>query len=280
MHKKILTAAIVAALSVSATSVFASPSLSGDARMLYETNDTQDSLTNRIRLNVDSAIDDTFSIHGRLVMDNNMKTGTSNLSADQIYLGTKLGGADLLLGRQPIYLGKGLLADNDMSGAGLITKIDGANLGAYFGKKDNTDVRALNLSSSYGDLHLGASYLDKGTKAWAINGDTKLSNDAVMNVEYVNNTTNNASGYMAGVTFGKTINKGDLSYTVSYRNIEDGVIDAGYTTDANYANSKGIKVEANYKVSDHSNLNVYHDFVKDQANVDKNLTHVEFTLNF
>lgn len=280
MHKKFLTAAIVAALSVSATSVFASPTVSGDARMLYETSDSQNSLTNRIRLNVDSAIDETFSVHGRLVLDNNTKTGTSALSADQIYLGTKLGGADLLLGRQPIYLAKGLLADNDMSGAGLITKLDGANLAAYYGKKDNVDVKAFNLSTSYGDLNLGYSYLDKGTKAWAINGDTKLSNDAVLNVEYLNNTTNNATGYMAGVTFGKAVKKGDLNYTVSYRDIDAGVIDAAYTTDANYADSKGVKVEANYKVSDNTNLNVYHDFVKNQANVDKNLTHVEFTLNF
>lgn len=298
MKKKLLAAAVLAAMTLSTASVFASPVFSGDARVRHQDDSNKDaSFTNRIRLVADADIVENFYVHGRLVMNNDLKDNGidgNDIKADQIYVGARMDNLDLKVGKQPLFLGKGLLADIDgISGVAAATGFDGIRLNAFYGKdnaldltpsiKDDefkADVAAADLSTTLGAVNIGASYLKAGEKFLGINADTKLSPIATLNVEFVKNNDTKADGYMAEVKFGNAVKKGDLDYAVSYRNIDDGAIVNGYSTEDNYNDSKGFKVAANYKVSDASKLAVWQDITQTQLGADKNRTNVEFVVNF
>ncbi|SDF81667.1 hypothetical protein [Sporolituus thermophilus] len=289
MKKKLLAATVLAALTFSSASVFAAPVFSGDANIEYNKDEGQKAtLTNRIRLVADADIVENFYIHGRMVMNNNLKgedssaVGNRGTEAEQIYLGARFTNLDLKVGKQPLWLGKGLLADvNGISGVSANTVIDGIGLVGFFGKDAKQDVFAADMNAALGAANFGASYLKKeDVKRYGLNFDTKLAENTVFNFEYVKNTTNKADGYLAEVKFGNAVKKGDIDYALSYRNIEADAID-GYTTNGNYIDSKGFRVKANYKISDASTLTVYQDIAQtENGNQDKNRTNVEFVVNF
>jgi hypothetical protein len=104
----------------------------GEIRARYEY--TKDPLDNsnspaektRLRLKMFAPLTDDVSFHGRLASENN-NYGDNGVKLDQAYLDAKvLGGAELTLGRQPLFLGQGILMDT--SGG-----FDGATLA--FGNK-------------------------------------------------------------------------------------------------------------------------------------------------
>lgn len=292
MKKKLLNAAILAALALSTSSVFASvPTISGDANIEYLKDSGADrQITNRIRLNLDNSIGDSLYVHGRVRLDNNLDTtannGEAKTSFDQAYIGGNVDSVAFKAGKQPLWLGKGLLADTDgTNGLKVGTNLENVKLSGFMGRDYNAgvgyNVSAADVNTSYGAVNFGASYLKKDEqKFWGVNADTKISDNATLNVEYVKNTNSSAKGYLAEVKFGNAVKKGDMDYSVSYRNIEDGAI-SGYTTNGNYPDSKGIKLKANYKVTDNSNLAVYYDAAKTQgSNADKKRTDLEFSVNF
>lgn len=289
MKKRLLVAAIMAAMTISAVPAFAAtPTFSGDSNIEYNKFEDADTLTNRIRLTVDSEVAENLYVHGRVVMNNNLR-GASSASSnpeivlEQAYVGSKIGNVDVKAGRQPLWLGKGTLADvNGINGIQASTSNDSFKLSGFVGSDDRQDVYAADFGTSYQGINFGASYLNKEhqDKFFAVNADTKLTDNAVLNVEYVDAKDADANGYIAEVKFGNAAKKGDIDYAVSYRDIENGAVDAGYSTNGSYNDSKGFRVKANYKVADNALLTAYQDIAEDQLGNDKNRTNVEFSLNF
>lgn len=277
MKKKLLSAIVLSALTLSASSVFASPAFSGDSYLEYDKIGNNPSiLENRIRLNADANIDGIFNVHARAKMINELKdgSGANTISMDQAYIGAKLKGADIKVGRQSLFSGKGLLMDDDnFNGAGVSTSYNDVKMSGFYGKDSNNVKSVLaDVGTSFNGINLGANYLTLGDKHYyGVNVDTKIMNDAVLNVEYVKNNTDNASGYIAGIT--------KNNYTVSYRDIDPNAIDS-HTTNGNYVDSKGFKISAHYDISKNSSVTLYHDLATDHANNDKHRTNVEFDVNF
>lgn len=285
MKKKLVAAAVMAALSVSAVSVFAAaPTFSGDANIEYRNQDgAGDYLTNRIRLNVDSQIDDAFYIHGRVTLNNDLRHAQADNKAnfDQAYIGAKAGQFDVKAGKQSLTIGKYLLMDGDnFTGAQMGTTIEGVKVNGFYGK-DNDDVKTsfADVSTTFGKVNFGASYLNEGDHYYAINADTKLADNVVLNVEYAKNDTLKQNGYLAEVVVGDAAKKGDMMYSVSYRNIKADAL-PNYTTDAWYQDSKGFRVKGAYKVTDNATLTAYHDLGEKQDGSDHKRTNVEFAVNF
>jgi len=285
MKKKLLAAAVLAAMTLSTASVFAAPDLSGDAKIEYvHQENAGTSLTNRVRLNADAAIDDTFYVHARAVVNNDIKTGDNgDVTFDQAYIGANLKGTDIKVGRQSLFLGKGMLMDGDgLSGANITTALDGIKLSGFYGKADgNEEVRTAEMTTAFSNVNFGASYLKEAdNKYWGINLDTKIMDNAVLNVEYVKNNEAKATGYIAEVKVGDAAHKGEFDYAVSYRDVEANAV-SKYSTDANYSDSKGFRISANYKVTDNATLNLKQDLADDNAgNIGKNRTDVTFSVNF
>lgn len=287
MNKKFLAAAVLAAMTFSTASVFAAaPAFSGDTRVEYIHNDEDTSLTSRFRLNVDTAIDEVFHVHARFNTGNyDLRNGQESVdsSLDQAYIGATVKDTEFRVGRQSLWAGKGMLMDGDSFNGALVgTASEDVSLSGFFGKASNGDKTTLaEMESALGNVNVGANYLKlDDTNYYGINFDTKVMDNAVLNVEYVNNTSAKADGYIAEMKVGEAVRKGDFDYALSYRNVESGAV-SDYSTDTQFNDSKGFRVEANYKVSDNTTLNVKQDIAKDNAgNTDKDHTDVTFTVNF
>lgn len=286
MKKKLLTAAVLTALTLSATSVFASPiTFSGDGYIQYNNTtqapsafnwDNWNGIDTRFRLNVDGNITDNLRAHVRFVQEQDVSTEYASNQArmDMAYIAGKFDNFDIQVGKDDLFTGKGLLIDDhQFTGVKASTTLDVLKLSGFYGRdNDRTRTGTLDLNTSLNGVNLGANYvLFDTTHYYGVNADTKIG-DAVLNAEYVKNSETSADGYMAGITKG--------AYTVSYRDIEDGAVPTFHTTNLNYDNSKGFKVSAKYDVTKNSSITLYQDFAKDQAGDSKHRTNVEYDFNF
>lgn len=296
MKKKLLTAAIMAALTISTATAFAAPApitFSGDGYLQY--NNTQQAPSSfgwgpwngmdaRFRLSIDGGITDNVRAHLRLVHEGDLSTtyaanqdagtGYKSTRFDMAYVAGKFGNVDLQVGRDDLFTGKGLIIDDhQFSGVKAGTSIDNVKVNGFWGKDmGQTKTGTADIRVALGDVNLGANYVKYGEDHfWGINGDTKVG-QAVLNAEYVKNQDTEANGYIVGATMG--------NYTVSYRDIEAGAVTTFHTTNLNYDNSKGFKVAAHYSLSPNSSITLYQDFATDQAGADKHRTNVEYDFNF
>lgn len=296
MKKRLLAAAVLAALTVSTATAFAAPTFSGDARTLIQTEKDQNTYSDiRFRLNVDAELGEGMYAHGRIMgIDNNMGaglnfaeagTGTSGASVnmEQMYLGAKIGDFDFKAGRQPVLVGNGLLADiNGVTGIGVATAAGDVNMNAFTGRSADNNVTAANIGTKVENVNLAAGYLKKDAdKYWAVNAGTKIDNVALTG-EYVKNNTADKTGFLVKATVGEAVKKGDFNYALSYRNIEAGAVDADWTTNGAFADSKGFRVEANYKFADNVNLAVYQDITKKHSDstVKPNQARMDLSVSF
>lgn len=291
LKKKLIVGAVLTALTLSTASAFAAaPIFSGDANIEYNKETGKDrELTNRIRIHMHYNVDDDMYVHLRWRADNNIDTNKTTTEADQVYVGAKFDGVEVRGGKQPLWLGKGLLMDEELSGLGIITFGSKVSFSGFYGKdtsivtadKDYA-VTTLNMGTALGGMNVGAAYLkmnEGNNKYWGINADTKLSDNAVLNVEYVKNNDAKADGYLAEVKFGNAAKKGEIDYSISYRDIEKDAV-SRYSTNGNYNDSKGVKIKATYKVSNAATLTVYHDMADTQAGAEHHRTNVEFNIDF
>jgi hypothetical protein len=201
----------------------------------------------RLRLSMFAPLTDDVSFHGRLASENNTY-GENGVKLDQAYLKAKvLGGAELSLGRQPLYLGQGILMDTSFG-------FDGATLA--FGNKlrflagaakfnvgfnspyeaiapelaayatDNANLSYYNLAYDVNSkLNVTASYLkDKDNalyKSSAAGLGYKISDNFAVNGEYAKNESD----------YAKALNNGDSAKAwiskIKYRGA-DGLKDHSY----------------------------------------------------
>jgi len=298
MKKKLLSAAIMAALTVSTASALAAPSpitFSGDGYIQY--NNTQmapssfgwgpwNGIDARLRLNIDGAVDENVRAHIRLVhegdisttyarnLDNSIDSNYKSTRIDQAYVAGKFDNFTLQIGRDDLYTGKGMIIDDQQfSGVKAGTVIDNVSIDGFWGKDiGGIKTGSADIRAALGDVNLGANFVKYGEDHfWGINGDTKIG-EATLNAEYVKNTDTKANGYLVGVTMGY--------YTVSYRDIEAGAVTTFHTTNLNYDNSKGFKISARYPLSKNSSITLYQDFATDQVGDKKHRTNIEYDFNF
>lgn len=297
MKKKLVAAAVMAALTLSASSVFAAaiaaPTFSGDANIEYSKKDNEKGeLTNRIRLVIDCQIDKNLFLHGRYVANNDINTNDKatpvwqdkSTKLEQAYILYKAGNADFIAGRQPLFLGHGLLSDiNGISGLKVNTAFNDVKLLGFSGKDDDENVSAADFSTTFGNLGFGLSYLKKTDNYYGVNANTKIADNVVLNLEYVKNNdkTIQNKGYWAEVKVGNAVKKGQFDYSLAYLNVEDQAVDGAYVTESNMKGGKGLRVKTHYAVSDNSTLIVYHDMFKNTVtDKDQKRTDLEFEVRF
>ncbi|MBP2645574.1 MAG: hypothetical protein H6Q75_1014 [Firmicutes bacterium] len=288
MNKKLLTAAILAALTISTTQVFAAPTFTGDARIITQQDDGGRTYTDtRFRLNADAELGDGFYTHARLqgIDTQPFANATSNGVAadmDQLYLGTKMGAVDVKAGRQGLFVGNGLLADVSMQGVSLATENKNIGFDAFVGREGTNDVTGANLKTKGDKVDMGLGYLKvEDTDFMSFNADSRLGNNVVLSGNFTKNNKDSKNGFLVKATVGEAVRKGEFNYALSYRNIEDGAVAGSWCTDTAYNDSKGFRVEANYKFADNVNLNVLKDFTdKNSDSTSLNRAKAELTVVF
>lgn len=221
------------------------------------------------RLKADKQVDDTLSIHIRGVAHAiNLEDEDGHFYFDQAYAGIHTQAVDIKVGKQPVYLGQGLLGDLNVILAQVSNKSQFVKVNAFLSQ----DVKAVDMQVPLRDLTLGAVYKDKGEKSWGINMEKKLG-QVYVSGEYVKNVSNGKKGYLAEVRSGY--------YALSYRNIEDEALDELWVTSGVYADSKGYRIRGDFPVDAHSIFTVYRDFATSHdGETDKDCTYFGYSVYF
>ena len=302
MKKKIATA-VLAAMSLTTVSAFAAPiDFSGDAQLLTQKNRNGNTYSDvRIRLNGDVQIGDSIYAHGRLMgidesSNNYGVAGTGSKGAgvnmEQMYLGAKIGQMDVKIGRQPLAVGQGMIADvNGIEGISLATAANNLTVAGFVGRSNEAtarDTTALELGTSVSRVNLGLGYMKTEqngaeNKYLSFGADTQVTPYVNLSGTYVkNDSATDTSGYIVKATFGEVAKKGDFNYALSYRDIEAGAVDTDWVTNGAYVDSKGFRLAANYKVTNNGILSVYQDITKQNSNenIKPNQFRAEFNVNF
>jgi len=207
----------------------------GEVRSRYDSydtarGDTDDKSTTRLRLYMEAPVADNVTFHGRYQAEEKWGKG-ANSELDQAYIAGNLGGLEYSFGRQPVFLGQGLIADVSGNNDGLFLtagKEFKVTAGAFKREgspyisediSDNVNFYAANIDAKLSkNLDLTLSYLkDKddeyyktysaglnftGIKNFTISGeygqnDSKLSNAAQ---EYLNDK-DKAKAWMAKIQY-------------------------------------------------------------------------------
>jgi hypothetical protein len=177
-----------------------------------------------------------------------------------------------------------MLADiNGIQGISLAGKSGDVNLYGFGGRSDTTDVLAAGLGTKIANVNMGAGYLRRDTtNFWSVDANGNIMDNVNLSGIYMKNTTDSADGYMVKATVGQAANKGDFSYAVSYRDIDNNAIDNNWVTNGALADSKGVRLEAKYKPTNNTTLWVYQDITKQASNenIKPNQFRAELDINF
>ncbi|MDR7868174.1 MAG: hypothetical protein RIN56_15360 [Sporomusaceae bacterium] len=298
MKKRLLSAAIMAALTISTATAFAAPVITGDAQtMIQTTKGSGDYSDARIRLNFDFDMGEGMYAHARLMGIDQQMQGTglnyaeagtgskgSEVNMEQMYIGSKFGQVDAKFGRQPVSVGQNMLADvNGIQGISLAGKAGDFNLYGFGGRSVKDDVLAASIDTKVQAIDMGAGYLKReDNKYWSVNAGGKVAENVGLTGIYMKNNTAKADGYMIKATVGQAANKGDFSYAVSFRDIENNAVDGDWVTNGALADSKGVRLEAKYKPTNNATLWVYQDITKksSDASIKPNQFRAELDFNF
>ncbi|SMC38970.1 S-layer homology domain-containing protein [Sporomusa malonica] len=213
----------------------------GQVRERYEwTEDGGNENLLRLRLMMTAPVADGVTFKGRLATESAWGTG-GTVALDQAYLTGKVAGVNYNFGRQPIYLGKGLLADTTSNNDGLVVtagKDVKVTAGAF--KKAVANYTIGNISADVAkNLNVTASYIeDKDATALyettaagiSYNGFGKFA----ISGEFAKNDVNDidAKATMAKVKYGvaKANEVNSFGAWVGYRQAEAGFDIKGLTT--------------------------------------------------
>ena len=254
----------------------------GEVRSRYESSDnalddSNDKSRTRLRLFLESPVADNVTFHGRYQAESKWGEGSDSESkVDQAYITGNLGSVKYSFGRQPLWLGQGLLADIGGNNDGLIlaggkevkvmagvfkrdfdtydkSKVSGsldfytANIDAKLGKDANLTISYLQDKDDeyYKTWSAGLNY--RGIKNFTLSGEYG-QNDA----DYANsyNSGDEAKGWFAKLKYkgANRMNPGSYGIWAGYRDAEKGfdpgeftTLDGGRVDDATWAYSDNIK---------------------------------------
>ncbi|WP_371373726.1 porin [Sporomusa aerivorans] len=264
----------------------------GEVRTRYDYQDRNSGETfdstkeaNRLRLNMEAQLDKNVTFHGRYEANTEWGNGSDNESKlTQAYISGKVGEVNYSFGRQPVWLGQGMIADNESNNDGFF--LSGGNkvkvtAGAF--KKDaetydNKDIDANYIAANIDaqlnkNLNLTASYLADKDDNYYKTTSAGLKYSGIKNFtvtgEYGENDSDAANGnhngdaakaWMAQLKYrgAERDRVGSLGIWAGYRSAEKGfdpleltTLDAGRNYDDTYGildNVKGPEFGVEYTV--------------------------------
>ncbi|WP_312522071.1 hypothetical protein [Anaerospora sp.] len=213
------------------------------------------------------------------------------INTAELTSGNKTVNADAIFGRQPLIVGEGMFIDiNGMKGIYMGPNKSRFHAIGFVGQPNEAsislDTIALDIGTTVSGIDVGVGYIKandiEDSKYWSFNAGTKVSNNVTLSGSYMKNDNSTANGYLVQATFGKIEQKGDINYAVSYRDVEDRAVNSNWVNTEAYANSKGFRATANYKVTENGTLSLYQDFTTrhDDETVKPNQFRAEFNVIF
>lgn len=212
-------------------------------------------------------------------------------STTEFNSGNKTVSANAIFGRQPLIVGEGMFIDiNGMKGIYMGPNKSRFHAIGFVGQPSEAsislDTIGLDIGTTVSGVDVGVGYIKandiEDSKYWSFNAGTKVSNNVTLSGSYMKNDNSTANGYLVQATFGSIAQKGDINYAVSYRDVEERAVNSNWVTTEAYANSKGFRATANYKVTENGTLTLYQDFTTrhDDDAVKPNQFRAEFNVIF
>lgn len=225
-----------------------------------------------LRLHMNVPLSESFYTHARVrihMINDKSYDSIDQTLFDRAYVGYKNAGMDVKVGKQHLFLGMGLLADLNTSGIQAIIGSDHVRLLGFY----SDDVTAANIAFPLANgASFGFSTKKQLDSTWAANVEVPVGH-AKWGAEFVKNRTTGKQGYL--------IQAGSGQYAVSYRDIEAAAIDPAWATNYQFADSKGIRIRADYKIGNSSILTLYQDFAKNHSQTEKkNITYAGYAVYF
>jgi len=212
-------------------------------------------------------------------------------TAANVIYDEKSANTDILFGRQPLIIGEGMFfAMNGMKSIYM-----GANKSRFHAigfvsqpnqESSKLDSISLDIGATVLGVNVGVGYVkvnDMGdSKYWSFNAGTKIAERITLSGSYMKNDKSAAEGYLVQATFGNIVQKGNVNYAVSYRVVEEQAVNTDWITTEAYANSKGFRATANYRVTENGTLSLYRDFTirYDDETIQPNQIRAEFNVIF
>ncbi len=215
--------------------------VTGDFRLVYEKGGRQQMLqraargsdekyTFRARLNFAGAVNDKTTVNVRLATDDiEFGSEENEIHLDQAYVTHRFGKNTLLnVGRQPLVIGGGLLADNNFDGASLVTGDKIRFTAAYFVEKffEYHEFGLLQADANISNLNLGGFYLthngSEGFDTYGFNSALSF-NKFTLDGEWIKtNEWGNSEAWIAGLGYGDydIKKKGSWDLKLNYYNVD------------------------------------------------------------
>jgi len=153
----------------------------GEVRYRYDSHDTyrgdtDDQSSTRLRLYMEAPVADNVTFHGRFEAESAWGGG-DEAELDQAYITGKLGSVEYSFGRQPVWLGQGLLAD-----------VTGNNDGLFLSAGNDVKVTAgafKRKSELYYPADNYGNVAETDLTFYAANIDAKLGKNADLSLSYL-----------------------------------------------------------------------------------------------
>ncbi|WP_371372150.1 S-layer homology domain-containing protein [Sporomusa aerivorans] len=272
----------------------------GEVRERYEyADDVDNAFLTRVRLKMEAKIADNVTFKGRIASESEWgnSNGSSNTTKlEQAYITGEVAGLEYSFGRQPIWLGQGLVADTSANNDGIVItggKDVKVTAGAF--KKSDYNFYLANIDAKLSDkLNLTGSYLKDKDSEWYKTTSGGLNYTGIANIgisgEYGKNDAESigAKGWMAKVAYkgAEKTKVNSFGLWVGYRNADAGfdpgtltTLDSGDTAAAAdmaldaYGiadNIKGLEYGFNYTLFRNGVLTVqYNDLETKDTKIDK-----------
>ncbi|HWR44312.1 S-layer homology domain-containing protein [Sporomusa sp.] len=263
----------------------------GEVRERYDyQEDYGNKMQTRLRLKMTAQVDENVTFNGRLASQSTWGNADSanQVKLDQAYISGKAAGLDYSFGRQPIFLGQGLLADVSDNNDGLVLS-GGKDVKVTTGsfKRGKSNFVAANIDAKVADdLNVTVSYIkDKdATKAYKSTAAglsyTGFGKFAISG-EYGKNDAKNidAKAWMAKVKYGNAGAVNTAGVWIGYRNADKDFDPAGLNTldygilDGSIGvvdNVKGLEYGVEYTVFKNGVLTFqYNDLEQKNTKIDK-----------
>jgi hypothetical protein len=265
---------------------FAAPlSITGNISYEYtkQAGQTTESTPN-ITMNLDSDLNNNLSVHSSFETSRTNTQPVSN-TVNYAYLQLSCGKTSYEVGKPSYTLSNGLIASISGMNSILVThKIDNAAANLFY-SKDGQGIEAADFAASNikwcKNITLETVYFKMNGTAYAgITASGNLTKNNLLSIETSENLATQTTGYLITNKFGNALRQGQSDLSISYRDIKSGAV-SEYSIDSNYDNSKGVRVETDYKIDKHLTLTAFQDFVKTQDHSsNKNETDVSLSQDF
>jgi len=198
------------------------------------------------------------------------------------YLEIKDKGMQMIVGEQSNILSDGFMAGTSgMHGVRTGFKADSGSVDFLYGN-NGQDIIAANVGTTfkrYNDLNIEALYFKIDNSFFGLKISSKAAKNITFSAQASKNLVTQSRAYFFMTKYGDIGAHDKMDFSISYRHVEPNAI-SYYSANTVFLDSKGIRLEIDYKLSGNLTLTAFQDFVHAMDKSRKNLNNLTLSWVF